>query len=76
MTGTMLALFLLKTDFAKDRAVSLIGHSLGTVIIMHCMLTLNHFYQKGNAKAGLLIHDLYLWGGAAVMNPTGKIEEI
>ncbi len=34
VAGTMLAMFLLRSEFATDRAISLIGHSLGTVIIL------------------------------------------
>ena len=54
----------------------MIGHSLGTVIIMHTLNILHHYYKRGNAKAGRIIHDVYLWGGAAVLNPTGKLDEI
>jgi hypothetical protein len=43
---------------------------------MQFLFTLQHFYNKGNKKAGRIIHDIYFWGGAAVMNPSGKIEEI
>lgn len=72
----MLALFLLRTEFAEDRVVSLIGHSLGTVIILQCLNVLSHFYKRGIAKAGRLIHDVYFWGGAAVLNPGGKYSEV
>ena len=34
VAGTMLAMFLMKYDFCTDRTISLIGHSLGTVIIL------------------------------------------
>lgn len=76
LTGTMLALFLLKTQFAQDRSVTLLGHSLGTVIILHCLNVVHQFYKKGNKTAGRIINDIYFWGGAAVLNPTGKLEEI
>lgn len=76
LVGTMLALFLLRTDFSNDRSVTLLGHSLGTVIILHCLNILHQFYKKGNKHAGRIINDLYLWGGAAVLNPTGKLSEI
>ena len=30
---------------------------------------LHHFHQQGIARAGRIIHDAFLWGGAAVLNP-------
>jgi hypothetical protein len=48
---------------------------LGTVIILHCLNTLFQFYKRGKPQAGRLIHDVYLWAGAAVLNPTGKRAE-
>lgn len=72
----MLALFLLRTDFTTDRTISLIGHSLGTVIILQTLNILYHFYQQGVARAGRIIHDVFLWGGAAVLNPNETIEEV
>jgi len=65
----MIALFLLKTDFANERAITLIGHSLGTVIIFQILNVLHHYYIKGNYKAGKIIHDVFLWGGALVLTP-------
>jgi hypothetical protein len=35
-----------------------------------------HYSELGIKKAGQIISDLYLWGGAAVLNPTKKLEEI
>ncbi len=72
----MLALFLMKTDFANDRSVTLIGHSLGTVIILQALNILHCIYNKGLVKAGRIIHDVHLWGGAAVLNPKGKKYEV
>ncbi|CDW87868.1 UNKNOWN [Stylonychia lemnae] len=76
VAGTLLALFLLKTDFSNDKAITLIGHSLGTVIIFQVLNVLHHFYKQGNYKAGRIIHDVFLWGGALVLTPQGKYEEI
>jgi hypothetical protein len=64
-------------DFSSNRSISLIGHSLGTVVILECLKVLFYFYQtKKIEKAGRLICDVYFWGGAAVLNPTIKLEEI
>lgn len=54
----------------------MVGHSLGTVIILTALQMLHYFYSCGIAKAGRIIHDIIFLGGAAVMNPNGKIEEI
>jgi len=75
LAGISLAIFLMREDFSKDRAISFIGHSLGTVIIMHCLNTLYHFYKCGKLHAGRIINDVFLWAGAAVLNPTGKLAE-
>ena len=75
LAGINLALFLLRSDFSNDRTISLLGHSLGTVIIMHCLNTLYHFYKCGKLHVARIINDIFLWGGAAVLNPTGKLEE-
>jgi hypothetical protein len=73
LAGTLLALFLLKFDFPKDRSISLIGHSLGTVIILECLKVLYyHYTELKMEKAGRIICDIYLWGGAAVLNPNLK----
>ena len=75
LAGINLALFLLRSDFSNDRTISLLGHSLGTVIIMHCLNTLYHFYKCGKLHVARIINDIFLWGGASVLNPTGKLEE-
>ena len=76
VAGTMLALFLLRSEaLTGDRVISLIGHSLGTVIILHTLTILHYFYEQGIARAGRIIHDVMLLGGAAVLNPTGKVQE-
>ena len=72
----LLALFLLKTEFANNRAISIIGFSLGTVITLECIKFLKEFYRLGYVKAGRIISDVYLWGGAAVLNPNGLYAEI
>eukprot|EP00347_Sterkiella_histriomuscorum_P010579 403375736 len=76
VAGTMLAIFLLKSEFSTDRAITLIGHSLGTVIILQALNVLHHFYKQGIARAARIIHDVFLWGGAAVLNPKNTNDEI
>ena len=40
------------------------------------MKTLYRFYQIGLKKAGRIIFDIFLLGGAAVLNPEGTDKEI
>jgi hypothetical protein len=65
----MLAIFLMKSNFSQGRAVSLIGHSLGTVVIFNCLRVLKHFYREGFGHAGRILHDVQLWAGAEVIDP-------
>jgi hypothetical protein len=58
LSGAMLAFFLLKSKFFKGRAISLIGYSLGTQVVMHCIKTLRYFFKEGNAYAGMILHDI------------------
>ena len=75
VAGGLLAIFLLKSNFTDGRAVSLIGYSLGSAVIMHCITFLKTLYRKGFAKACKIIHDVHIWGGSYVLDPSGTIEE-
>ena len=70
-----MAIFLLKSNFTNGRAVTLIGYSLGSAVIMHCISFLKSLYRKGFAKACKIIHDVHIWGGSYVLDPKGSIEE-
>jgi hypothetical protein len=65
----MLAVFLMKSNFCKGRAVSLLGFSLGTVVIFNCLRILKFFYREGFANAGSILNDVILWAGAEVIDP-------
>jgi hypothetical protein len=54
----MLAVFLMKSNFCKGRAVSLLGFSLGTVVIFNCLRILKFFYREGFANAGSILNDV------------------
>jgi len=54
----MLALFLMKSKFFKGRAITLVGYSLGTQVVMACIKTLKHYYREGNKHAGIILHDI------------------
>ena len=64
----MLALFFLHSEFLNDRVISIVGYSLGTVIIMQMVKVLYKFYRQGYVKAGRILHDIYLWAGAFVIS--------
>lgn len=68
LTGIMLAIFLLKSNFSQGRAISLIGHSLGTVVIFNCLRVLKYFYREGFGHAGRILHDVQCWAGAEVID--------
>lgn len=65
----MLALFLAKTEFGTNRAITILGFSLGTVITMHCIRVLKKFYKAGYYRVGKFLCDVHLWGGAVILNP-------
>ena len=69
VSGSMLAIFLLKSNFSDGKAVTLIGFSLGTVVVMHCIRILKYMYRRGFVKAGAILHDVHLWAGAFVIDP-------
>lgn len=71
----MLALFLMKSKFFKGKAVTLVGYSLGTQVVMAAIKTLKHFYRDGNKQAGVILHDIQFWAGAYVSDPNKTAEE-
>ena len=75
MTGSLLAIFLLFSNFSSGRPITLIGYSLGTVVMINCCRVLKAMYRKGYVKAGRLIHDVQLWAGAYVIDAKKKYEE-
>ena len=58
ISGEILAAFLLKSNFSDNKAITLIGFSLGSVVCMNCLRVLKRLYRLGNVKAGTLIHDV------------------
>jgi len=69
LSGCLLAIFLLKSNFSDGKAVTLIGFSLGSVVAMHCIRILKYMYRRGFLKAGAILHDVHLWAGAFVIDP-------
>lgn len=58
LSGCLLAIFLLKSNFSDGKAVTLIGFSLGSVVAMHCIRILKYMYRRGFIKAGDILHDV------------------
>ena len=58
LSGCLLAIFLLKSNFAEAKPVTLIGFSLGSVVAMHCIRILKYMYRRGFVKAGAVLHDV------------------
>ncbi len=69
ISGEILAAFLLKSNFSEEKAVTLIGFSLGSVVCMNCLRVLKKLYRLGNVKAARVVHDVQLWAGAYVIDP-------
>ena len=77
LTGILLALFLYKSNFSKNRAITVVGYSLGGIAAMHCMRTLYTLYvSSGDPKAALILNDVHIWAGAYVIDMTKTYEEI
>ena len=64
-----------KEDFSRNKCISILGFSLGTVIALECIKALSKFYKAGNLRAGRILSDIYLMGGAAVLSEKKKETE-
>lgn len=58
LSGSLLAIFLLKTKVWEGKPITLIGFSLGSVVAMHCIRILKYMYRQGFVRAGALLHDV------------------
>lgn len=68
VAGTLLALFMSKSSFSENRAVTMIGYSLGSVVVFNCLKMLKRLYDFQTRKAGIIINDIQFWAGAYVLN--------
>ena len=77
LTGIMLGLFLQKSNFSKNHAITIVGYSLGGVAAMHAMRMLHTNYCKtGDPKPASILNDVHIWAGAYVINMTKEYSEI
>ena len=58
VAGTLLAMFLTKSSFAANRAVTLIGFILGGVVSFNCMKILKRLNDYTDPKAGKVLNDV------------------
>jgi surfactin synthase thioesterase subunit len=57
LTGIVLGFYLAKSSFAENRAITLIGYSLGGVVAFNCMKYLNLLSSK-YTEASKIINDV------------------
>ena len=77
VTGTLVGLYLIRSSFAENRAVSLVGFSLGGVVSFNCMRMIKRLNDFSSyPKAGTLINDVMIWAGAYIIDLSKKYEEI
>jgi hypothetical protein len=76
LTGTMLAHYLAKSEFSKNRAVSITGFSLGGAVTFNCLKMMKRISDHIEPSASAILHDVYVWAGAYVIDHTGMDEEI
>ena len=76
VTGTLLAMFLAKSSFADNRAVTMIGYSLGSVVTFDCLKILKRLHDFQTKKASRIINDIQFWAGAYVLNLNKDYQEV
>ena len=76
VTGTLLALFLAKSGFSDNRAVSIVGYSLGSVVAFNCLKMLKRLHDFKTEKAAIVINDIQFWAGAYVLNLNKQYQEV
>jgi hypothetical protein len=76
VTGTLLAMFLSKSSFAENRAVTVIGFSLGGVVTFNMLKILKRLHDFNHQKAGRVINDIQFWAGAYVLDLNKQYKEI
>lgn len=76
LTGILLALFLYRSNFSKNRAITVVGYSLGGIAAMHCMRMLHTIQRStGELKPSSILNDVHIWAGAYVIDMTKEYEE-
>ena len=76
ITGILLGYFLAKSGFGDNRAITLVGYSLGSVVNFNCLKTMKRLYDKKIQKAALVLNDVQMWAGAYVLDWTRQENEI
>ena len=68
VAGTLLGLYLTKSNFAENRTVTIIGYSLGSVVTFNCLRMMKRLYDFDMPRAGKVINDIQFWAGAYVID--------
>ena len=76
LSGTILAHYLAKSDFAKNRAVSLLGFSLGGVVTFNCLKILKRVHDHIDPRVCQILNDVNIWAGCYVIDLTKKYDEL
>lgn len=81
LTGILLGHFLAKSTFCDDRAITLVGYSLGGVVSFYCMRTLKILSEtlpssEQRLRAKTLMNDVQLWAGAYCIEVTKSYSEL
>ena len=75
LTGTVLAHYLLKSTFCDDRALTIVGFSLGGVVTFNCLRMLNRMADV-DPRSGRILCDINLLAAAYVTDLTNEYDEI
>lgn len=76
LTGTLLAFFLQKSNFTKNRAVTLVGYSLGGSVTFNCLKILKRMNEYDDNRAGQILNDVNLWACCYVIDVSKTYDEI
>lgn len=76
LSGTLLAHYLVKSSFAENRAVQLVGYSLGGVVCFNAMKVLKRMSNVIDCRAGRILNDVMIWAGAYVIGLSKKYKEV
>ena len=77
LTGMLLGLFLHRSNFAKNRAITVVGYSLGGHAAFHCMRMLRMLHDgTGDPKPAMILNDMNIYAGCYVIDMTKEYDEI
>lgn len=75
LAGTLLAHYLMKSGFGNNRALTIIGYSLGSVVTFNCLKHMQKVSEI-DVRASRMINDVQFWAGAYMVDHSKTYEEI